>query len=121
MLADAAAAAAAADAHAPAGARFDVVLFIGMAIGRQHYTLETRAHRDGYLYPDDDGETARRDGTWRDAGAPEVLRTDFDTGDVWRRWATQCPVGPPLHTPFLPSRPPLLCPSGLLGGAMSCG
>ena len=90
-----------ADTHAPDGARYDIALFIGMAVGRRHYTLETRGHRDGYLYPDDGGQTTRGHHEWRDAGAPEVLYTDFDTGDVWRRWAGECPVSPPLRPSFL--------------------
>jgi hypothetical protein len=57
-----------------------------MAAPRPYYTLETRAHRDGYFMPDVDGKTMLGDQVWADIGAPEVLKTGFDTDDVWRRW-----------------------------------
>ena len=72
---------------------YDVVLFIGMAAPRQFYTLETHAHRDGYLFPDVDGETMEGDRVWTGMEAPAVLGTGFDTEDVWRRWKGGCVVG----------------------------
>ena len=64
---------------------YDVVLFIGMAGIRRFYTLETQAHRDGYLFPDVDGETMENDAVWTKWNAPAVLQTGFDTDDVCRR------------------------------------
>ena len=66
---------------------YDIVLNIGMALGRKFYTLETCAHRDGYDKPDVEGKTLQGDTYWKDEyGSPEILHTGFDTEDVWRRW-----------------------------------
>ncbi|KAF2459282.1 hypothetical protein BDY21DRAFT_187749 [Lineolata rhizophorae] len=67
----------------------DVVLHIGLASGRSFYTLESRAHRDGYRARDVDGEGWRDEDSWARwgaAGLPEVLASGFDCADVWRRW-----------------------------------
>ena len=71
---------------------YDVVLFIGMAAPRDYYTLETLAHRDGYLFPDVDGKTMQGDEEWKKLGAPGILKTAFDTEDVWRRWKAELVV-----------------------------
>ena len=66
---------------------YDIVLNIGLAPGRNFYTLETRAHRDGYNKRDEDGKTLEGDTFWRiELRAPERLHTSFDAEDVWRRW-----------------------------------
>lgn len=67
--------------------KHDIVLNIGLAPGRNFYTLETLAHRDGYNKKDVDGKTLEGDTFWRiEYKAPERLHTSFDTEDVWRRW-----------------------------------
>lgn len=67
--------------------QFDIVLHIGMAPGRKFFALETCAHRDGYDRKDVKGETMEGDTLWTGKyRAPSILRPDFDTEDVWRRW-----------------------------------
>ncbi|KAI4116406.1 MAG: hypothetical protein LQ345_003173 [Seirophora villosa] len=66
---------------------FDFILHIGMAGPRKYYTMETCAHRDGYVARDQAGESFEHDTYWRDTyKSPEVLRSGFDVEDVWRRW-----------------------------------
>lgn len=58
-----------------------------MAPGRDFYTLETLAHRDGYGREDVYGETLEGDTFWKDEyHAPKTLHTEFDTKDVLKRW-----------------------------------
>ena len=59
-----------------------------MANGREFYTLETQAHRDGYKMRDVDGKTLEDDRLWKGWGAPEVLKMGFvDSKDrVLERW-----------------------------------
>ncbi|KAL9117080.1 MAG: hypothetical protein Q9187_006388 [Circinaria calcarea] len=67
---------------------FDIVLFIGMASGRKFFTLESRAHRDGYAGRDVDGKTMEGDELWQGGayqGAPEVLETGFPVGEVLKK------------------------------------
>ena len=71
---------------------YDVVLFIGMAAGRNYYTLEAVAHRDGHLLPDNDIKNMQGDTFWKDLGGPGLLKTTFDTDDVWRRWKSELMV-----------------------------
>ena len=63
---------------------------MGMAPGREYYTLETVAHRDGYEKEDVDRRTMREDRYWREeVGSPEVLEPRWEGwsgDDVWRRW-----------------------------------
>ncbi|KAL8836225.1 MAG: hypothetical protein Q9170_003002 [Blastenia crenularia] len=62
--------------------RFDFVLHIGMAAPRKYYTMETCAHRDGYIARDEAGETLDGDTEWQDEyKAPEILRPGFDVED----------------------------------------
>ncbi|KAK2743306.1 hypothetical protein FQN55_007502 [Onygenales sp. PD_40] len=53
----------------------DLIIHIGMASTRPYYTVETRAHRDGYRITDVDGEVGLDDGEvrWKDAGLPAML------------------------------------------------
>ena len=70
--------------------RYDIVLNIGLAPGRNFYTLETLAHRDGYIKRDEDGKSLENDTFWRvELKAPERLHTSFDTEEVWRRWKSR--------------------------------
>ena len=72
--------------------RYDVVLHIGIASVRAYYTLETRAHRDGYTKTDINGETMSDDALWKDEyHSPDILHTSFNTDDVWRRWKAGLP------------------------------
>ena len=71
---------------------YDIVLFIGMAQGRSFYTLETRAHRDGYVGKDEEGKNMVGDRYWEEFGAPEILRTGFEGDEVWRGWKKVCMV-----------------------------
>ena len=90
---------------------------MGVAPGRADFALETKARRDGYVKEDVDGETMAGDTFWggsdgngdgasdehsepkgSDApvhgagyGAPKVLGTGVDVGDVWRRWRSALP------------------------------
>ena len=48
-----------------------------MANGRQFYTLETQAHRDGYKMRDVDGKTLEEDRLWKGWGAPGALGMGF--------------------------------------------
>ena len=67
--------------------KFDVVLNIGLAPGRKHYSIESYAHRDDYVQRDVKGETMEGDTYWRDTyNSPLVLEPSFDVADVWRRW-----------------------------------
>ncbi|KAL8692703.1 MAG: hypothetical protein Q9218_002324 [Villophora microphyllina] len=66
---------------------WDFILHIGMAGPRRYYTMETRAHRDGYVARDEAGETMENDTLWfHDYRSPEILKPAFDVEDVWRRW-----------------------------------
>lgn len=66
-----------------------------MAAPRKYYTMETCAHRDGYVARDEAGANLEGDTFWRDEyKAPEVLRSGFDIEDVWRRWKSELMVRP---------------------------
>ncbi|KAL8974926.1 MAG: hypothetical protein Q9197_000839 [Variospora fuerteventurae] len=72
---------------------FDFILHIGMAAPRKYYTMETCAHRDGYVSRDEAGESFEHDTYWWDTyKSPEVLRPGFDVEDVWRRWKSDLTV-----------------------------
>ncbi|KAK2806730.1 hypothetical protein FQN50_005725 [Emmonsiellopsis sp. PD_5] len=53
----------------------DLIIHIGMASTRPYYTVETRAHRDGYRITDVDGQVGLDDGEtlWKEAGLPAML------------------------------------------------
>ena len=58
-----------------------------MAAPRKYFTLETCAHRDGYIARDEADETMEDDSLWRgEYKSPEVLKPGFDIEDVWKRW-----------------------------------
>lgn len=79
---------------------FDVVLHIGMDSSSKVFTIETCAHRDGYVEKDVLGESFAKDTYWRTKfDAPKTLHPDFDMADVWRKWklslgATHDPEAP---------------------------
>lgn len=59
-----------------------------MAGGRDCYSLETRAHRDGYRIKDVDDNDGFSCGelVWKRAGVPDCLPVHWDEDDVLRRW-----------------------------------
>lgn len=65
---------------------YDIVLHLGMAPGRDFFTLETCAHRDGYRRKDALGELLEGDYWKQKYDAPKILHTGFDTKDVLKRW-----------------------------------
>jgi len=81
------------------GRRIDYCVHIGMASGRRFYSVERRGHRNGYGMEDVDnellGDHARKkiegdERIWH--GLPEILLSDADVDDVWRRWRIALPV-----------------------------
>jgi pyrrolidone-carboxylate peptidase len=69
----------------------DLILHIGMASGRQHYTAEVYAHRDGYTKNKDlDGKTLPADdGARHFPDCPIMMTTSLDFGDVLSRWKSK--------------------------------
>ncbi|KAK4941270.1 hypothetical protein LTR10_018806 [Elasticomyces elasticus] len=66
----------------------DYIVHIGMAGGRDCYSLETRGHRDGYRIKDvdcNDGFLAG-EAVWKKEGVPDVLAVRWDELDVLSRW-----------------------------------
>lgn len=66
----------------------DFILHIGVAGGRDHYSLETRGHRDGYRIKDVDEHDGWKEGEqqWKNEGVPAMLRVGWDEDDVLTRW-----------------------------------
>lgn len=68
----------------------DIILHIGLAAGRNFYTLEKGAHGRGYgAIPDVDGERFKDDAAeerFPRSMFPPVLHTSFDREDVLARW-----------------------------------
>ncbi|RMZ85702.1 hypothetical protein DV737_g457, partial [Chaetothyriales sp. CBS 132003] len=66
----------------------DYIMHIGMAGGRDHYTLETMAHRDNYKIKDVDDRDGWKEGeyVWKKEGIPEQLHVGWDEADVLARW-----------------------------------
>lgn len=86
------------------GRKIDLAVHIGMAAGRQFYSVERRGHRDGYAMKDVDdellGDGARRakeQENWIWHGLPHELLSDCDIDDVWKRWRLALPVCFPPH------------------------
>lgn len=72
----------------------DYVFHIGMAGGRDYYTLETLAQRDSYRIRDVDDLDGYVVGErrWRAEGLPELLRVGWEEEDVLRRWKQEVAV-----------------------------
>jgi pyroglutamyl-peptidase len=66
----------------------DFIMHIGMAGGRDYYTLETLARRDAYRIKDVDNKDGLSEGesVWRKDGLPETLWTQWNEEDVLARW-----------------------------------
>lgn len=74
----------------PNGIDFDYIFHIGLASGRDSYTLETLAHRDEYLIPDvDDSIGAAISEMWKREDVPRSLDVGWDGADVLRRWKAE--------------------------------
>ncbi|EHY54625.1 hypothetical protein ABEF92_002458 [Exophiala dermatitidis] len=73
----------------------DFILHIGVAGGRDCYSLETRAHRDGYRIKDVDDKDgfARGESMWKKEGVPDVLFVGWDEADVLKRWEAGVQTG----------------------------
>jgi pyrrolidone-carboxylate peptidase len=75
----------------------DYIMHIGMAGGRDFYTLETLARRDGYKIKDVDDQDGLAVGElkWRALDLPETIWTGWEENDVLARWrgdvARTCP------------------------------
>lgn len=69
----------------------DLVLHIGMASGRDYYTLEQIGHRDGYHKNKDlDGKTpAENDGLLRFADCPVEMSSSLNCREVLRKWRSR--------------------------------
>ncbi|KAK1639257.1 hypothetical protein BDP81DRAFT_423788 [Colletotrichum phormii] len=79
--------------------RIDATVHIGMAGPRLFYSIERRGHRDGYAFPDVDGnkleddDRRREEGeNWVWYGMPSEIETGFDLADVLERWKDHSPV-----------------------------
>ena len=75
----------------------DYIIHIGMAGGRDYYTLETLARRDGYKIKDVDDQEGWTVGErrWKSEHLPETMWTGYNEDDVLARWrgdvARTCP------------------------------
>ncbi|CAO2656135.1 Nn.00g049380.m01.CDS01 [Neocucurbitaria sp. VM-36] len=76
----------------------DIVLHIGLAAGRKHFSLEHGAHGRGYAkIPDVDGERfddSRAERRFPLSRFPIVLKTSFNTSDVLARWRANLNLPP---------------------------
>jgi pyroglutamyl-peptidase len=67
--------------------KYDIILHMGLAAGRKHFTLERQSCRDGYTGRDVDGcYFPKSDATTLFSHCPEVLKPTFDSADLGRRW-----------------------------------
>lgn len=77
-------------ATTPEQRHYDYVFHIGLAGGRDSYTLETLAHREGYTIPDvDDGTGEHVSSVWDRQDVPQVLHVGWNPQDVLRRWESE--------------------------------
>lgn len=81
------------------GRKIDFAIHMGLAAGREFYSVERRGHRDGYSMKDVDDklldDNARREHekeNWIWDGVPAELLTSCDIDDVWKRWRVAMPV-----------------------------
>ncbi|WQF78108.1 Putative peptidase C15, pyroglutamyl peptidase I [Colletotrichum destructivum] len=84
--------------------RIDAAVHIGMAGPRLFYSVERRGHRDGYSFPDVDGnrlgdeERRREEGDgWVWHGMPPEIETGLDLEEVLVRWRGHSPEGSDLR------------------------
>ncbi|KAI0172040.1 peptidase [Hypoxylon sp. FL1284] len=86
------------DGPPPEQRRPDYVIHVGMAGPEHVYSVERRAHRDGYAKPDVDGrllgdeQRREREGDgWVWHGIPDELLTDLDLDRIYKRWVERSP------------------------------
>ncbi|GKT83097.1 pyroglutamyl peptidase [Colletotrichum tofieldiae] len=84
--------------------RIDAAVHIGMAGPRLFYSVERRGHRDGYSFPDVDGNRLEDDDRRREEGdkwvwhgMPSEIETGFDLAEVLERWRGHSPEGSDLR------------------------
>jgi pyroglutamyl-peptidase len=67
-----------------------MILHIGLAAGRNFYTLERQSPRGPFdQFADVDGRVfSALQASHLFAGCPAILKPTFDTDDLWRRWRT---------------------------------
>lgn len=78
--------------------KIDFMIHIGMAANRNYYSIERRAHRDGYLMLDVDcmacpdlTERTVQGKNWIWYGLPEEILSDIHVDDTWNRWRALTP------------------------------
>lgn len=96
---------------------YDYILHIGLASGRDSYTLETQAHRDSYAIPDIDGASGQTSGSqaWRAQGVPERLDVGWEGSDVLRRWVAEVEERQPAADKDTEARQRFATSHGILG------
>ncbi|KAH8675354.1 putative pyroglutamyl peptidase type I [Xylariales sp. PMI_506] len=81
------------------GQKFDLAVHLGMAGPPIVYSVERRAHRDGYRHKDVDGnllgdekrhEEQGDDWIWH--GVPDEILSDLDIDDIYKRWVGRSPI-----------------------------
>ena len=73
-------------------ATYDLILNLGLAPGRNFYSIEACAHRDDYVKPDILHESMEGDTYWRvKYGAPTILQPTIDISDTCERWRQRLP------------------------------
>ena len=74
------------------GATYDLILNLGLAPGRNFYSIEACAHRDDYVKQDILHESMEGDTCWRvKYGAPRILQPTIDISDTRERWQQRLP------------------------------
>lgn len=70
---------------------YDIILHIGLAAGRKHFTLERQSFREPYWrIKDVEGKVFSKEKTEKVfKGCPAELKPTFDCEDVWRRWRSE--------------------------------
>jgi len=75
---------------------YDLILHIGLAAGRQFFTLEQQSMRDPYWEKKDvNGVVFSKQETetcWPKDQYPHILKPTFDCDDIWRRWRSNVSI-----------------------------
>ena len=76
----------------PDGSNFDLVVHLGLAPGRNFFSIESIAHRDGYVKLDIHGNNLDGDTFWHDVfGAPLTLQPTLNLPHIWKGWKQALP------------------------------
>lgn len=71
---------------------YDLILNLGLAPGRNFYSIEAYAHRDDYVKQDIHHESMEGDTYWLvKYGAPPILEPTIDISDTCGRWQQRLP------------------------------